>query len=130
VQVRNVRANVAVGDFNGDGDGIRDIITGATAGNSDVRVYSGKAIADHTFDNGNLQNSQIDQFFAYDLQFNVGATVAAADFEGNGHADILTGASQGALHYRVVRGDASGVKLPALFEGIVSDFQGGIAVGA
>src|SRR5262249_52795039 len=71
-----------------------------------------------------------DQFFAYCLQYSVGATVAAADFEGTGKDDILTGAAQGAPAYRVVRGDASGIQPPALFEGIASDFQGGITVGA
>ena len=56
--------------------------------------------------------------------------MAAADFEGTGKEDILTGASQGAPDYRVVHGDASGIEPPAVFEGIASDFEGGITVGA
>jgi hypothetical protein len=124
----NVGAFVAVGDTNGDGFG--DVITGATAGNPDVRVYDGKAIASGVFDGNHPENSQLTQFFAYDLAFNVGAAVAAADLESNGKFDILTGASSGPPHYRVVRGNATGIMPPALFEGIPTDLQGGIAVGA
>src|SRR5262249_57680392 len=71
-----------------------------------------------------------DQFFAYGLNFNVGATVASADFENTGKFDILTGASAGAPEYRVVKGTATGTQPPALFEGIPSDLLGGVAVGA
>jgi hypothetical protein len=124
----NVGAFVAVGDTNGDGYG--DVITGASAGNPDVRVYDGKAIATGTFDGGHPANSQLSEFFAYGLNFDVGAAVAAGDFETTGQWDILTGASAGSPHYRVVRGNATGVIPPALFEGIPSDLQGGIAVGA
>jgi hypothetical protein len=56
--------------------------------------------------------------------------VAAADFESNGHFDILTGASSGSPHFRVVKGNATGTVPPALFEGIPSELQGGISVGA
>jgi hypothetical protein len=124
----NVGAVVAVGDTTGSGFG--DVITGASAGNPDVRVYSGQAIANGTFNNVNPDASLRNQFFAYDLDFNIGAAVAAADFENNGHWDILTGASAGAPHYRVVHGNAEGTLPPAVFEDIPSDLQGGIAVGA
>jgi hypothetical protein len=124
----NVGAFVAVGDTTGSGFG--DIITGASAGNPDVHVYSGQAIANHGFDSSHPEASMRDQFFAYGLNFNIGATVASADFEGTGKFDILTGASAGAPHYRVVKGTATGMQPPALFEGIPSDLQGGIAVGA
>ena len=56
--------------------------------------------------------------------------MASADFENDGKYDILTGASAGAPHYRVVKGNATGIQPPALFEAIPSDLQGGIAVGA
>jgi hypothetical protein len=124
----NVGAFVAVGDINGDGFG--DIITGASAGNPDVHVYSGRAIASRSFDSGHPEMSLLEQFFAYDLNFNVGVTVAAADFESTGRFDILTGASGGSPHYRVVRANATGIRPSALFENIPTDLQGGIAVGA
>jgi hypothetical protein len=124
----NVGAFVAVGDTTGSGFG--DIITGASAGNPDVHVYSGQAIANHTFDSNHPEASLRDQFFAYGLNFNIGAAVATADFENTGKFDILTGASAGSPHYRVVKGNATGVQPPALFEGMPADLHGGIAVGA
>src|SRR5262249_50409204 len=124
----NVGANVAVGDITGNG--YAAIITGASVGNPDVHVYDGKAIANHTFTVSDPDASQLDQFFAYDLNYNIGVTVGAADFDGDGKAEVLTGTSAGAPHYRVVKGDASGIKPPALFEGLPQGLQGGIAVGA
>jgi predicted outer membrane repeat protein len=120
----NIGVNVAVGDVNGDGYG--DIITGATAGNPHVKVFDGKSLMSGTAADGSI----IDQFFAYGLQFNVGTTVAATDFDGNGMAEILTGASTGSPHFRVVHGNATGVAPPALFEDIPTDLQGGLRVSA
>jgi hypothetical protein len=72
------------------------------------------------------------QFFAYDLQFNVGARVASADFDADGKDDIVTGASSGAPHWRIVDGNATGIKPPALhgMELIAPDLVGGVYVGA
>jgi uncharacterized protein (TIGR03118 family) len=126
----NVGAFVAVGDVNGDGH--LDLITGATAGNPHVKVYNGAAIANGSFNGNNPDANLMSTFFAYDLQFNVGAAVAAADFEGTGKFDILTGASVGSPHYRIVKGNATGTKPPTVngIEGIPKDIQGGIRVGA
>ena len=82
------------------------------------------------FNNANPDASLRDQFFAYGLDFNIGVAVASADFENNGKFDILTRASAGAPHYRVVKGNATGTQPPALFDGIPGDLQGGICVGA
>ncbi len=96
----NVGANVAVGDVNGDG--FADIVTGATVGNPDVRVFNGKDIAQGTFNpNG---SSMLVQFFPYALQFNVGANVAVGDLEKNGFADVITGPTAGNPDVRVYRG--------------------------
>jgi hypothetical protein len=98
----NVGANVAVGDVNGDG--YADIVTGATAGNPHVKVYSGRDIALGIFNSNNPDNSLLAQFFPYALQFNVGANVAVGNIDGNGFADIVTGATTGNPDVRVYRG--------------------------
>jgi hypothetical protein len=93
----NVGAYVAVGDVLGDG--YDDIVTGASAGNPDVRIYSGKDIALGRFNpNG---SSMVAQWFAYGLQFNVGATVAVGDVLHDGFADVVTGANVGNPHVKV-----------------------------
>jgi hypothetical protein len=119
-------ASVAVGDTRGNGFG--DIITGATAGNPDVRIYSGKDIHDGTFDNAHPERSLIDEFFAFELGTG-GVAVASADFESNGKFDILLGAAS-SPHYKVVHGDAGGINPPGIFEGMPGDLQDGIYVGA
>ncbi len=125
----NVGANVSTGDV--DGDGYLDIITGATTGNPHVRVYDGKGIATLAVPLNTAPAIRV-EFFAYELQFNVGVAIASADFDGDGKADLLTGATVGAPHYRVVRSDATGVFPPALngIEGIPPDWAGGITVAA
>jgi hypothetical protein len=123
----NVGAFVAVGDVNGDGFG--DVITGASIGNPDVRVYSGQAIAQATFNNANPDASRLDQFYAFTLGQNIGASVAAADIEHTGKADIVTGSTT-APTYRVVRGD---VHASTVLENTLSGpgFDGGgLFVGA
>jgi hypothetical protein len=96
----NVGANVAVGDVHKDG--YADIVTGATAGNPDVRVYSGQDIATGHFDPSG--HSQLAQWFPYALQFNVGAFVAVGDVQSDGYADVITGASSGNPDVRVYSG--------------------------
>ncbi len=127
----NIGAFVAVGDTNGDGLG--DVIVGATSGNPQVKVYDGKAIANGSFQPANPDNSLLDQFFAFNsLGANVGVSVAAADFEGTGMFDILTGSTQGPGHYRVVKGNATGILPPAVngIDVVVTDLTGGLFVGA
>ncbi len=123
----NIGATVAVGDINGDGT--PDIITASAAGNADIKVYNGAGIAGGTF---NPNAPLVSEFFGYGLNFNIGARVAAADFENTGHYDILTGAQAGNPHYRIVKGTASGIVPPSVngIEGIPSDIMGGIYVGA
>src|SRR5262249_40510773 len=70
---------VAVGDVNGDGQ--PDIIVGAGRGRpAEVRVYNG------------LTPKLLSHFFAYGAGFTGGVFVAAADINGDGQADIITGA--------------------------------------
>jgi lysophospholipase L1-like esterase len=123
----NVGAFVAVGDTTGSGYG--DIITGASAGNPDVRVYRGKDIAQGKFSSNHPESSQIDQFFAFATATGEGVPVAAADVEHTGRWDILTGSTL-APHYRVVRGTAQDSDPRVLFFGNPPDLEGGIAVGS
>lgn len=100
----NVGANVAVGDVSHDG--FADIVTGATAGNPHVKVYDGRAIASGSFNATYPDASLTASFFAYGLQFNVGANVAVGDVNGDGFADLITGATAGNPHVKVYDGKA------------------------
>jgi len=73
---------VASGDNNGDGVG--DIITGAGAGGGPhVQVFNG------------LNLALLQSFFAYNPAFTGGVRVGAEQLNGDGRADILTGAGPG-----------------------------------
>jgi subtilisin family serine protease len=74
-------AHVVSGDV--DGDGAVEIITGAGfGGGPHVRIFNEK---------GELEG----QFFAYAEHFHGGVNVAACDIDGNGAAEIITGAGFG-----------------------------------
>jgi cyclophilin family peptidyl-prolyl cis-trans isomerase len=81
---------VAAGDVNADGT--PDLIVSADAGaGAHVKVFSG---ADGTL---------LQSFFAYD-GFDGGVRVAAGDINGDGHADIITGAASYAPHVKAFSG--------------------------
>jgi len=107
---------VAAGDVNGDGRA--DIITGAGAGGGPhVRVWDGATFA------------ELGGFFAYDPAFPGGVTVAAADVNGDGRADIITGAGPGGgPHVRVWSG-ATFAELGGFFA-YDPAFPGGVNVAA
>jgi hypothetical protein len=96
----NVGVNVAVGDVSGNG--FADIVTAANVGNPDVRVYSGKDLANHTFNP--VGASLLAQVFAFGTGFNVGAYVAVGDVNGDGFADVIVGASAGNPQVKVYDG--------------------------
>ncbi len=125
----NIGATVTVGDVNGDGFG--DVIVGAASGNPQVKVYDGAAISNGTFDSANPDASLLATFYAYELGLNIGVNVSAADFEGTGRADILTGPTTGSPRFRIVRGLSSGILPPAVngIDGFASGIIGGISVG-
>jgi hypothetical protein len=85
---------VAVGDVNGDGRA--DLILGAgISGGPRVTILDGTT-------GGTLAN-----FFAYDTAFRGGIYVDAGDYNGDGFADILTGAGAGGPHVRVFSGQSA-----------------------
>jgi hypothetical protein len=107
---------VAVGDVNGDG--VPDIVAGAGAGGGpQVKVFNGVQ--------GNLLNS----FFAFDPSFKGGVTVAAGDVNGDGFADIITGAGPGGgPHVKIFNG-VQGNLLQSFFA-FDPSFAGGVNVAA
>jgi len=112
---------------------IGDVVVGAASGNPQVKVYNGGAIADGIFQPANPDSSLLNQFFAYDrLNANVGVSVAAADFEGTGNFDILTGPTQAPANFRVVKSNATGMVPPAVngIDLVATDLTDGLFVGA
>jgi hypothetical protein len=101
-----------------DGDQRDDIITGAGAGGGpQVRVFSG------------ADSHRLAGFFAYDTGFTGGVRVAAGDYDGDGRADIITGAGAGqSAPVRVFDGD-TGSRL-ANFFAFPTSFAGGVFVAA
>lgn len=81
--------NVAVGDV--DGDGTNEIITGpAYGGGPHVRIFDGRG------------QPKYGGFFAYGQNFRGGIFVTARDLDGDGKAEIITGAGpSGGPHVRV-----------------------------
>src|SRR5207248_1170821 len=105
---------VAAGDVNGDGKA--DIITGAgPGGGPHVKVFSGADLA------------LLQSFFAYDPAFTGGVRVTAADVNGDGRADVTTGAGPGGgPHVRAFSGTTE-VGLDSFFA-FDATFTGGVYV--
>ena len=109
---------VACGDV--DGDGLADVITGAGAGGSpQVRAFS--------LAGGGIR--EIASFYAYDQTFGGGVRVAAADVNGDGMADIITGAGPGGgPHVRAFSLAGGSVTEVASFYAYDPSFTGGVFV--
>jgi autotransporter-associated beta strand protein len=107
---------VAAGDVNGDGRA--DIICGAgPGGGPQVAVYDGRTFL------------LLESFYALASTFTGGVYVAAADFNGDGKADILCGAGAGGGP-QVTLFDGSNQNLLASFYAYNSRFTGGVRVTA
>ncbi len=97
-----------------NGDGTEEIITGAgNGGGPHIRIF-------------NLAGKIKGSFMAYDKNFRGGVNVAAGDLNGDGVAEIVTGAGKGGgPHIRVF--DASG-QVKAQFMAYDKNFRGGVNV--
>lgn len=106
--------NVAAGDFNADG--IDEIIVAAgPGGGPQVRIFTADA-------------KVRGQFMAYAPTFRGGLDVAAADLDGDGIAEIVTGAGPGgAPHVRIF--DIGGTELDEFFA-YATTFRNGVYVTA
>jgi hypothetical protein len=108
--------NVATGDVNGDG--VADIITGAGAGGGPhVKVFDGAT------------GAELYSFMAYEAGFAGGVFVAAGDVDGDGFADIITGAGPGAGSHVKVFSGATGAEMKSFFA-YEPGFSGGVRVAA
>jgi hypothetical protein len=107
--------SVGAGDV--DGDGKSDIFAGAgPGGGPHVRVLRGPNFSD-----------ELSSFFAYDLTFTGGVRVAGGDADGDGLAEVITGAGTGGgPHVRVFNPHTTAV-LRELFAYEIT-FFGGIFV--
>jgi hypothetical protein len=112
---------VASGDVNGDG--VPDIVTAAgRGGGPHVKVFSG------------VDGTLLASFFAYDAAFAGGVFVAAGDVNGDGKADVVTGAGAGGgPHVKVFDGAAllaGTVRELRSFFAYDAAFTGGVTVSA
>jgi len=111
---------VATGDVNGDG--VADLITGpGPTGGPHVRVLSGPTAS-----------TVLTEFLAYAPGFTNGLFVAAGDVDGDGRADIVTGAGPGGgPHVTVTRWNPDGsLSEIRSFLAYSAGFAGGITVAA
>ncbi|MCR4280455.1 MAG: VCBS repeat domain-containing M23 family metallopeptidase [Candidatus Komeilibacteria bacterium] len=106
--------DVALGDI--DGNGSLEIITApGQGGGPHIRIFDKK---------GNVLN----QFMAYNPAWRGGVNIAAADLDGDGKAEIITGAGAGGgPHVRVFNAD--GQLLTEVFA-YAAGFRGGVDVAA
>src|SRR5437764_1205351 len=108
--------DVAVGDVNGDG--FADIVVGAgPGGGPHVKVFSGK------------DGSVLQSFMAYAPTFTGGVSVAAGDVNGDGKADVITGAGPGGGPHVKVFDGATGNQIDS-FMAYDPAFTGGVDVAA
>ena len=120
---------VAAGDVNGDGKA--EVITGAgPGGGPHVKVIDGAALGSGNPATVQLAVSQpLRSFFAFTSTFAGGVFVAAGDVNGDGQADVITGAGPGGgPHVKVFSGADN--SLLSSFFAFDPAFTGGVRVAA
>jgi hypothetical protein len=107
---------VGAGDL--DGDGRAEVVVGAggSTGGPRVKVFDG------------LNGSVVRDFNAYEASFTGGVRVATGDVNGDGHADVITGAGPGSAggHVKVFDGN-TGAEIRS-FQAYDAGFTGGVSV--
>jgi hypothetical protein len=131
---------VAVGDVNNDG--VPDVIVAAgSGGGPEVKVIDGTKLNQLQAGNEIANTALLADFFAYDPSFAGGVTVAVGDVNGDGRADVITGAgSGGGPHVKVIdatkaaqvqaNGQIADTALLASFFAFAPSFTGGVYVAA
>jgi hypothetical protein len=119
---------VAVGDVNGDG--VADIIVGEGPGGSPiVQVFDGTKLTELQADGELSSDAVLTSILAYPTTFHGGVNVAAGDLNGDGKADIVTGAGPGGgPHVEVFNG--ANFSTMASFYAYDPSFRGGVNVAA
>lgn len=107
---------VASGDVNGDGRADIIVATGP-GGGPHIKVFDG------------VTGAELRSFFAYDVSFTGGVSVAAGDVNGDGRADIVTGAGPGAGPHVKVFDGRTGTEIRSFFA-YPPTFSGGVYVAA
>lgn len=108
----NGEFTMSFGDLNGDG--YKEIIAGAgNGGGPQLRIFN---------NSGQVKGA----FMAYDSRFRGGVNVAVGDLDGDGKAEIVTGAGNGGgPHVRVFDSQS---RVKAQFMAYDKDFRGGVNV--
>jgi VCBS repeat protein len=95
-----------------------EIIVGTATGSSQVKAV----------DATNAQQGSLSSFFAFPSELSQGVSVATADFNGDGVADMLVGTRSGPTRVRVI--DGSELTLIHDFQPFAPEFHGGVRVAA
>jgi hypothetical protein len=107
------QGGVSVSALDFDNNGVVDIIVAAGPGaGPHVKAFDG------------LTNAEVASFFAYDVGFVGGVSVANGDIDGDGIDDLITGALNGPAHVKVFKG-GTGAEIRSFFA-----FDQSLLVGA
>lgn len=108
--------NVAAGDITGDG--ISEVVIGGGAGGlPHVRVFDART------------GQSVRDFFAYDVSFKGGVSVAVGEYSGDNRGDIVTGAGPGGAPHVLIYDGATN-RLLQSFLAFDAGFAGGVNVAA